>query len=112
MALLASSTRDIGLAEDALGDAFERALRTWPVTGVPDNPEGWLLTVARNRMRDLFASASTCATFKLFLDVELHPNKQSKAETRRLKILIMFEPIPLKFFVDFRSTFLGLYQPS
>jgi len=35
VALLASSTRDIALAEDALADAFERALRTWPTTGSP-----------------------------------------------------------------------------
>ena len=58
VALLAASTRDIALAEDALADAFERALRTWPTTGVPDNPQGWLMTVARNRIRDLLASAA------------------------------------------------------
>ena len=58
LALLAASTRDIALAEDALADAFERALRTWPTTGVPDNPQGWLMTVARNRVRDLLASAA------------------------------------------------------
>ncbi|MGD0811494.1 MAG: DUF6596 domain-containing protein [Acidimicrobiales bacterium] len=58
LALLAASTHDIALAEDALADAFERALRTWPATGVPDNPPGWLLTVARNRIRDIFASAA------------------------------------------------------
>jgi RNA polymerase sigma-70 factor (ECF subfamily) len=58
VALLASSTRDIALAEDALADAFERALRTWPVRGVPDNPPGWLMTVARNRIRDLLGSAA------------------------------------------------------
>jgi RNA polymerase sigma-70 factor (ECF subfamily) len=58
VALLAASTRDIALAEDALADAFERALRTWPTTGVPDNPPGWLMTVARNRIRDLLASAA------------------------------------------------------
>ena len=58
VALLAASTRDIALAEDALADAFERALRTWPTTGVPDNPQGWLVTVARNRIRDLLASAA------------------------------------------------------
>jgi len=58
VALLAASTRDIALAEDALADAFERALRTWPTTGVPDNPEGWLVTVARNRIRDLLASSA------------------------------------------------------
>ena len=58
VALLASSTRDIALAEDALADAFERALRTWPTGGVPDNPQGWLVTVARNRIRDVLASAT------------------------------------------------------
>jgi RNA polymerase sigma-70 factor (ECF subfamily) len=58
VALLAASTRDIALAEDALADAFERALRTWPARGVPDNPEGWLVTVARNRIRDLLGAAA------------------------------------------------------
>ncbi len=58
VALLASRTRNITLAEDALADAFERALVTWPRSGVPDNPEGWLLTVSRNRIRDLFRSAA------------------------------------------------------
>ena len=58
LALLAAPTRDIQSAEDALADAFERALATWPASGVPDNPEGWLLTVARNRLRDLYKSAA------------------------------------------------------
>jgi predicted RNA polymerase sigma factor len=58
LALLSSSTRDITLAEDALCDAFERALRSWPEDGVPGNPQGWLMTVARNRIRDLLASAA------------------------------------------------------
>ncbi len=50
VALLTTLTRDITLAEDALADAFERALRTWPATGVPDNPQGWLvLTLAQSR---------------------------------------------------------------
>jgi predicted RNA polymerase sigma factor len=69
VALLASSTRDITLAEDALADAFERALRSWPTTGVPGNPEGWLMTVARNRMRDLFASAAVRTSVPLDDDV-------------------------------------------
>ena len=58
VALPTTLTRDITLAEDALADGFERALRTWPRTGVPANPEGWLVTVARNRIRDLLASAA------------------------------------------------------
>jgi RNA polymerase sigma-70 factor (ECF subfamily) len=58
LAILAAPTRDIPLAEDALADAFELALRRWPVEGVPDNPEGWLVTVARNRQRDVLGSAA------------------------------------------------------
>jgi RNA polymerase sigma factor (sigma-70 family) len=58
LAVLAAPTGDIAAAEDALADAFERALTTWPRQGVPDNPEGWLLTVARNRLKDLWKSAA------------------------------------------------------
>ncbi len=28
------------------------------MAGVPDNPEAWLLTVARNRLRDVLGSAA------------------------------------------------------
>ncbi|MEV5411162.1 DUF6596 domain-containing protein [Thermopolyspora sp. NPDC052614] len=58
VALLAAPTGDLELAEDTLAQAFEQALTLWPRDGVPDNPEGWLLTVARNRQRDLWKSAA------------------------------------------------------
>jgi predicted RNA polymerase sigma factor len=58
VAILAAPTRDLALAEDAVAAAAEQALRTWPETGVPGNPEGWLLTVARNRMLDQLRSAA------------------------------------------------------
>jgi predicted RNA polymerase sigma factor len=57
LALLAVSTSDLATAEDALADAFERALRTWPSQGPPASPDAWLLTVARNRLRDEWKSA-------------------------------------------------------
>ena len=57
LALLAAATSDLAGAEDALADSFERALRTWPSQGVPGNPDAWLLTVARNRLRDEWKSA-------------------------------------------------------
>ncbi|NNH54942.1 RNA polymerase subunit sigma-70, partial [Promicromonospora citrea] len=58
LALLAARDGDIARAEDALAGAFEQALRRWPEDGVPGNPDGWLLTVARNRLRDLYRSAA------------------------------------------------------
>ena len=58
LAVLAGPTRDIAAAEDALADAFERALARWPDDGIPANPEGWILTVARNRLRDMWKSSA------------------------------------------------------
>lgn len=52
VAFLAARLHDLAAAEDALSDAFERALRTWPVDGVPRSPEAWLLTAARRRLLD------------------------------------------------------------
>src|SRR6185437_12828279 len=58
LAILAAKDGDIESAEDCLADAFAQALRSWPETGIPSNPEGWLLTVARNRRHDLRRSAA------------------------------------------------------
>jgi RNA polymerase sigma-70 factor (ECF subfamily) len=52
VAFLAARTRDVAAAEDALSEAFARALVEWPRTSVPVNPEGWLMTVARRRLID------------------------------------------------------------
>jgi predicted RNA polymerase sigma factor len=52
IAYLAARSGDVAGAEDALSDAFLAALRRWPVDGVPDKPEAWLLRAARNRLID------------------------------------------------------------
>lgn len=72
VALLAARSGDIGLAEDSLSGAFEEALRRWPETGVPENPEGWLLTVARNRLRDVWKAAATRSSAPLREDSARH----------------------------------------
>jgi RNA polymerase sigma-70 factor (ECF subfamily) len=52
VALLSARTRDVAAAEDALADALMSALTTWPRDGIPQNPQGWLMTAARNRLLD------------------------------------------------------------
>ena len=52
LAALIRSLGDFDLAEDALSDAMELALEHWGRSGVPDNPQGWLLQVARRRAID------------------------------------------------------------
>jgi RNA polymerase sigma-70 factor, ECF subfamily len=52
VAALARWSGDLTVAEDAVQEACAEALRTWSRDGVPENPGGWLVTVARNRARD------------------------------------------------------------
>lgn len=52
VARLVARTGSLADAEDALSDALVRALETWPLTGLPDNPEAWLTRTARNRAID------------------------------------------------------------
>jgi len=43
---------DIDIAEDAVQDAFARAVARWPVDGLPPSPAGWIITTARNQAID------------------------------------------------------------
>ena len=52
LAILSARTHDIAASEDALADAFARALERWPADGIPDRPDAWLLSVARHRKLD------------------------------------------------------------
>jgi RNA polymerase sigma factor (sigma-70 family) len=54
---------NLALAEDVVQDAFCRALETWPIRGVPDNPSAWLMTTARNRALDIVRRQHTANTF-------------------------------------------------
>lgn len=42
--------------EDATQEALLRAAMHWPTEGIPDNPRGWLITVAAHRLLDEFRS--------------------------------------------------------
>ena len=60
--LLASLIRRVGefeLAEDAMQDAFAKALVVWPAQGLPAAPAAWLTTVARRRAVDLLRRRAT-----------------------------------------------------
>ena len=43
---------DFDLAEEAVQDAFARAVEVWPAQGVPRNPGAWITTTARNAAID------------------------------------------------------------
>ncbi|MBQ1071922.1 sigma-70 family RNA polymerase sigma factor [Micromonospora sp. C31] len=58
VATLIRVTGDWTLAEDCAQEASALALTRWPADGVPANPGGWLMTVARNRAIDVLRRAS------------------------------------------------------
>ena len=39
-------------AEEAVQEAFASALSSWPVKGIPENPAGWIMTVAHRKLID------------------------------------------------------------
>jgi RNA polymerase sigma-70 factor (ECF subfamily) len=90
VALLAARTRDLAAAEDALADAFTSALTAWPASGVPDNPEAWLLTAARRKSIDAARkrrrSEEASDHLKLIAD-ELAAVKQTEIPDQRLALM-------------------------
>lgn len=74
VAFLAREWGNIASAEDALAEAFRSALESWPRTGLPANPDGWLLTAARNRLLDVARSgkvrADAASTVALLSETE------------------------------------------
>lgn len=59
LSVLVAEFREFELAEDALGDAMAAAAERWPARGLPREPAGWLLTVARRRAVDRLRRAGT-----------------------------------------------------
>lgn len=90
LAVLVAPGRDLVAAEDALADALERALIRWDVDGVPTNPEAWILTVARNRLRDLWKSSGYRLTSPLG-DTDRVAEEIDAAEIpdRRLELMLV-----------------------
>ena len=73
LATLIRQVGDFGLAEDAVQDATLAAIEQWTSTGIPDNPAGWLTTVARRKALDRIRREATrsrreTASFRLLDD--------------------------------------------
>ncbi|HEV2199706.1 MAG TPA: sigma-70 family RNA polymerase sigma factor [Bryobacteraceae bacterium] len=54
---------NLALAEDAVQDAFCRAVEVWKFRGVPENPSAWLMATAKNRALDILRRERTVRTY-------------------------------------------------
>ena len=90
LAILAARTRDVAAAEDALADAFAAALVQWPQSGMPANPVGWLLTVARRSAGRAAArrhTADRCIAMVQMLEDERNDQVSDGFGDDRLKLM-------------------------
>lgn len=55
--------QNLALAEDAVQDAFCRAVDVWRFRGVPANPSAWLMATAKHRAIDVLRRERTARTF-------------------------------------------------
>ncbi len=90
---------DFDLAEDALQEAFAKALQLWPERGLPDTPAAWLTTVAQRQALD-FLRARNCGPLytdeppdlaapmaDVETDADPHPADVSGVEDDRLRLV-------------------------
>ena len=54
--------KHIEIAEDIASDTFLKASEHWAENGMPENPEAWLYTVAKNKTKDYFKRLSVLET--------------------------------------------------
>jgi RNA polymerase sigma-70 factor, ECF subfamily len=93
VAFVAARTGDVAGAEDALSDAFAAALVDWPASGMPQNPEAWLLSVARRRMIDAHrrrASGVRGSDHLRLIAEELEAAVASEAKIPDRRLALMF----------------------
>src|SRR3981189_1462650 len=83
VAFLAAQTGDVARAEDALSEAFASALTDWPLHGAPQNPEGWLMAVAKRKIIDMIRrkkSSEKAAGHLRLLSEEMEAAAEASAE--------------------------------
>lgn len=93
IALLYAHIQDFERVEDAVQDAFVQALETWAADGIPRNPGGWILVVARrkaiDRLRRDQTLARKTAILKTLMDLvhEDDPMDVEEIPDERLKLM-------------------------
>jgi RNA polymerase sigma-70 factor (ECF subfamily) len=93
VAYLSVHTHDLAGAEDALSDALVSALTAWPRSGIPENPEAWLLTTARHSIIDDVRHQRVVSesepTLQILRESTMEPTFTTQFPDERLKLLFV-----------------------
>ena len=90
VAVLVRVLGDIDLAEEAVQDAFTKAVASWPDSGIPPTPAGWIITTARNRAIDRVrreASRDDRHTQAMRLGARDEPPEEGPVQDDRLRLI-------------------------
>jgi RNA polymerase sigma-70 factor, ECF subfamily len=71
---------DIDVAEEAVQEAFARAVQRWPTTGLPPSPAGWIITTARNRAVDRLRRESSREDRQVQAALSLHAQRPERSD--------------------------------
>jgi RNA polymerase sigma-70 factor (ECF subfamily) len=87
LALLARRFNDLDLADEAVQEALIEAARVWPEQGVPSNPAGWLLAVARRKAIDRLRRAASARRRTMAAAHELAAQHEPDDDTERSSMI-------------------------
>ena len=87
-------TGDLQAAEDVVQETFITALDRWPLLGVPERPGAWLMTVCRNRARNVIRDAGRAeqrsrALRPLLSEAQPGPEVPPEIPDDRLRLIAM-----------------------
>jgi RNA polymerase sigma-70 factor (ECF subfamily) len=97
--IVAALTRRFGvermpLVENAVQEAYVRALERWPAEGVPDEPERWLVRVAHNALVDGLRRDAPMQSLEPNDDVSIDPPSLEDDDELRLMFLCCHPALP------------------
>lgn len=75
---------DYDLAEDAMQDAFDAALRRWPEEGLPARPRAWLISTGRFKAIDAIRRRTRFDAAKQYITVAQRDNEPAAADDDEL----------------------------
>jgi len=88
-------SKNVDLIEDALQEAFYKALKSWKYDEMPSNPKGWLFTVTKNYLlNQLKKKQKNVSLNTTILEIETIPIKEK--EDAQLKLLLLCAQLEIK----------------